>query len=372
MNNCKILVVEDELIVAKNLENKLKKLGYEVVAMIPSGEEAIQKAIEEKPDLILMDIMLQGEMDGIETAEYIWTNYHIPVIYLTANADTSTLNRAKNTGSFGYLIKPFKEKELNANIELARLKHLEQEKLRQELAISQELRKKAEELSELRSRYMSITSHEFRNPLTSIIMSADLLEMYNDKWSEDKKKKHLQRIQKAVKNMNSLLEDVLTLGRMESGKLSFQPTRLNLVKLCEQILDELQIAELMPQPIVFAINGETQDAYIDEKLLRHILVNLLSNAIKYSPQGGRVDFTLNFDENWVVFQIRDRGIGIPPEDLQKLFETFHRAGNVGEIPGTGLGLSIVKSCVDLHQGDIYVESKVGEGTKFTVKLPISC
>ena len=372
MNSIKIMVVEDELIVAKNIESKLKKLGYQVVSMITSGEEAIEKAAEEKPNLILMDIMLQGEMDGIEAAEYIWNNYRIPVIYLTANADVSTLNRAKNTGSFGYVIKPFKEKELHANIEMALSKNQEEEKIRQELAITEELRKKAEELSELRSRYMSIASHEFRTPLTGIMMSIGLLDRYSEKWSEDKKKQHLHRIENAAKNMNSLLEDVLTLGRTESGKLSFQTNQVDLIKFCEELLEELPPGDPTQQRIVFTHSGEAKDAYMDQKLLRHILINLLSNAIKYSPQGGFVDFNLKFEENWAVFQIRDRGIGIPPQDLEKLFESFHRAANVGEIPGTGLGLSIVKNCVDLHHGEIYAESEVGHGTKFTVKLPLDC
>lgn len=370
MVGIKIMVVEDELIVAKNIESKLKKLGYEVISMITSGEEAIEKAAAEKPDLILMDIMLQGELDGIEAAEYIWANYQIPIIYLTANADTGTLNRAKNTGSFGYVIKPFKEKELHANIEMALAKNQEQKQMIKQVKSAEELQKKAEEISELRARYMSIASHEFRTPLTGIIMSVGLLERYSEKWSEEKKKQHLQRIENAAKNMNVLLEDVLTLGRTESGKLSFQPERINLVNFCNLLLEELQLGELTQQRIVFTNSGEFKDGYMDRKLLRHILTNLLSNAIKYSPQGSLVDFNLNFEENWAVFQIRDRGIGIPPTDLQKLFESFHRAANVGEIPGTGLGLSIVKNCVDLHQGQIYAESEVGQGTIFTVKLPL--
>ena len=370
MEKTKIMIVEDELIVAKSLSGQLKRLGYEVAAIVASGEEAIEIAASARPELILMDIMLQGEIDGIQAAEKIWNSCHIPVIYLTANADISTLERAKISGSFGYILKPFKNKELQAAIEIALGKYKEQQKEREELLLSEELRKKAEELSELKNRYMSIASHEFRNPLASILGSSELLEHYSHKWPEEKKSKHLHRIQAAVQRMNRLLEDILTLGRSESAEIAFEPTALDLLQFCRALIDDLPSSNGSVERIVFINRGDCTKACMDEKLLRHILSNLLSNALKYSPDGGSVHFSLDCQDGLARFEVRDRGIGIPEKDLEKLFATFHRCSNVGHIPGTGLGLAIVKSFVELHGGNITVDSEVGAGTTFTATLPL--
>ncbi len=243
---------------------------------------------------------------------------------------------------------------------------------------------KEKELTELKSRFISMTSHEFRTPLTTILSSAELLERYSYKWTEEKKLTHLHRIQKSVKYMAKLLDDVLIIGKAEAGKLEFNPVPLDLGNFCRSLVEELQLNNTNQYQLVFTTQGIGEQGIrevdhpplpaklpcMDEKLLRQILQNLLSNAIKYSPEGGTVEFTLQSLDELAVFQIRDRGIGIPTEDQQLLFETFHRATNVGTIPGTGLGLAIVKNCVDIHQGQIAVESEIGVGTTFIVTLPM--
>lgn len=277
---------------------------------------------------------------------------------------------------------------------------------------------KEKELTELKSRFISMTSHEFRTPLTTIHSSAELLEHYSYKWTEERKLTHLYRIQSSVKHMTKLLNDVLILGKAEADKIELKLVPLNLEYFCHNLVEELQLNDNSQHKIIFTCgwrlgtdqrkvgkgknragmhltsapmeNSSTQvhqekgtlapglhpakltppQSYMDEKLLRQILENLLSNAIKYSSSGSPVEFTLSYLETQVVFQIRDRGIGIPIEDQQRLFETFHRATNVGTIAGTGLGLAIVKKCVDVHQGQIAVESEIGVGTTFTVTLPI--
>lgn len=226
------------------------------------------------------------------------------------------------------------------------------------------------ELSELRSGFVSLVSHEFRTPLTTIQSSAELLERYNNKLSDEKKQNHYRRIQHAVQRMTQLLEDVLTIGKAEAGKLNFTPFPIDLVTFCRDLVESLQMSTKPQHQLDFVVIGEARDAQMDEKLLSHILTNLLTNAIKYSPDGGKVQFDLVCDRTWVIFRIRDAGIGIPPEDLERLFESFGRASNVGAIPGTGLGLAIVKRCVDLHEGEITVESEVEVGTTFTVTLPL--
>lgn len=365
MNTVQILIVEDELLIAKGLARKLKSLGYTVVGIVSSGIAAIEKVAETNPDLVLMDIVIKGDMDGIETAAKIHEQYGTPVIYLTAYADDSTLERAESTGSYGYLLKPFKEREVHAAIRMA-LKRYEQEvQVKESLNLFQEL--EAE-----KTRLLSIASHDLKNPLTSIQMSTDLLAKYDSKLDEQKKLKHFQRIQSSINSMNQLLEDVLTLSKSSSGKLTFAPKLVNVVKLIQLLIDQLMVQVNDQHKLELRTSGDLDDPImLDDKLLGHILANLLSNAIKYSPDGGVINFDVIRQENQIIFRIKDAGIGLPPEYKQKLFQAFERGSNVGNIKGTGLGLSIVKQAVDLHGGEITVDSELGQGTTFTVILPIT-
>lgn len=236
---------------------------------------------------------------------------------------------------------------------------------------------KEKELNELKSHFVSMVSHEFGNPLNTVIMSAELLEHYSEKATTQEKIEYLHHIRAAAKQMSQLLKDVLLIGRAEAGKIDFTPTPIDLIKFCGDVVEQIKLSAGGKRTINFvydvaiASELEAQLPLMDEKLLRHIITNLLSNAIKYSPQGGSVYFNLNCLNEEAIFQIKDEGIGIPSDDLKKLFETFHRATNVGKIPGTGLGLAIVKQSVEVHGGRIAVESEVGVGTTFTVTIPLN-
>lgn len=226
------------------------------------------------------------------------------------------------------------------------------------------------ELRELKSCFVSMASHEFRTPLTTIVSSTELLEIYGQKWTEEKKQKHYQRIESAVNRMTSLLDDVLLFSKVEAGKLEFNPQPLALKNFCSDLVEELQLGIGVNHKLTFVYSGSCHNACMDEKLLMHIFGNLLSNAIKYSPQDTTILFGCYCREEEVLFEVKDEGIGIPTEDQERLFESFHRAKNVGNIPGTGLGLAIVRKSVDLHGGRIIVESEPGVGTTFKVILPL--
>ncbi|MEC4986182.1 MAG: PAS domain S-box protein [Oscillatoria sp. PMC 1068.18] len=230
---------------------------------------------------------------------------------------------------------------------------------------------KEKELSELKSKVISITSHEFRTPLTTILSSTELLENYRQQWNEAKKLKHIQRIKMMVNQMTRVLDDLLLLGKNEAGKLRFTPQPLDLVSFCYQTIEALRLSIGSRHLLDFSFEQKREPTLIDERLLRYILSNLFANAIKYSPEGSTINFELGCQDNWVVLRVQDRGIGIPQQDLDRLFDSFHRAGNVGDIEGSGLGLAIAKTCVDLHQGKIAVESQVGVGTTVTVSLPLN-
>jgi PAS domain S-box-containing protein len=226
------------------------------------------------------------------------------------------------------------------------------------------------ELRELKSRFISMASHEFRTPMTSILSSTELLEHYSNRWAEDKKLKHYHRIKDSIKRMTELLNDVLLVSKAESGKLEFNPKPLALQKFCSDLVEEIQLGIAEKHKIDFIFSEQGTNPFLDEKLLLHILTNLLTNAIKYSPQGTTVRFGCYCQDEEIIFEIQDKGIGIPPEDQPRLFESFHRCNNVGTIPGTGLGLAIVKNAVELQGGRITFNSEVGVGTTFRVTLPL--
>lgn len=243
-----------------------------------------------------------------------------------------------------------------------------------------EIRKVAErerELSQLRANFVSLVSHEFRTPLTTILTSDQMLVRYGDRLSQDKIASHHQRIQSSISQMTQLLDDLLIIGQTEEGNFQLNLQPLDLVAFCRNLVEEMQIivnsrhlGHSHQHPIIFTCSGECNNAQIDEKLLRRVLTNLLSNAFKYSSDGGPIQFDLVCSQTEAVFRIQDQGIGIPEQDLPRLFESFTRCSNVGSIQGTGLGLAIVKKALDLQGGQITLESVVGVGTTFTVTLPL--
>lgn len=227
------------------------------------------------------------------------------------------------------------------------------------------------QFSELRERFVSMLSHEFRTPLNVISFSADLLKRHFHQWTEEKNRSYLDLIQLAVQQISELLDEILLYRQAESGKLVCEPRSIHLDRFCVDIVAQMQLTTGNQKSVNFASHGNCQNAYLDPKLLQYILNNLLSNAIKYSSPGSTVTFELHCQSQEAIFLIKDPGIGIPVVDRQQIFEPFYRGSNVDNIPGTGLGLAIVKTLVDLHLGEIFVESVVGIGTTFTVKLPIT-
>lgn len=248
---------------------------------------------------------------------------------------------------------------------------LENAYLYEDLQQSQAREQAEREINELKSRFISMTSHEFRTPLTAILGTTELIKHYGQDWGTKKQHTYLDRIQKNVKHMTGLLDDVLVLSKADVGKIEFTPKPLELVTFCSNLVEEFQLNTKRDQHIEFEVQGSPPHSYADEKILRQILSNLLSNAIKYSPENTVVQFDVSFAEDEVTFFVQDQGIGIPEADQQHLFESFHRATNVGQIQGTGLGLAIVQKSVELHRGTITFDSVAEQGTTFIVKLPIT-
>jgi PAS domain S-box-containing protein len=234
---------------------------------------------------------------------------------------------------------------------------------------------KERELNELRARFVTTVSHEFRTPLTVIVSSTELVQNYEHKMTQEKKHQHFRKIQAASRHITHLLDEILFISNASSGELQFNPAPIDLEQFCRSLLADIQLADIQSASScshTLHLSYQIPQALVclDEKLLRYILTNLLSNAIKYSPQAQDVNFEITCDAQTAIFSVQDQGIGIPMADQLHLFEAFHRAKNASNIPGVGLGLSIVKSCVDLHGGRITVESNPEIGTKFMVMLPL--
>ena len=230
---------------------------------------------------------------------------------------------------------------------------------------------KEKQLSELKTRFVTTTSHEFRTPLSTILSSTELLEHYSQQWPEEKKTQHFRRIQTAVQRMTELLNDILTFERSEAAKEEFRPVMLDLESFCQDLVSEMQLGAGQRHNLSFTSHNRPFDCYLDPKLLHQILGNLLSNAIKYSPLDSNIELALTYQPDKLIFTLKDQGIGIPITDQPQLFTAFHRGGNVGSISGTGLGLAIVKKGVELHQGEISFKSFQGSGTTFNVILPVT-
>jgi PAS domain S-box-containing protein len=289
-----------------------------------------------------------GAIGHIRQKECRWRNRRGELFTILLSAETITLDRTPHVLLFAEDISQRKQAEVET------LKALAREK----------------ELSQLKSNFVSMVSHEFRTPLGIIQSSAELLRDFYQKMQADERDEQLESIARNTRRMAGMMEGVLVLSRLDAGKLEFQPTVLDLKAFCRRVIDEVLSATNRRCLIELSLTSIPSEAEADERLLSHIFTNLLSNAVKYSEPGATVDFAVARDGQDAVCAVRDRGIGISENDQQQLFKAFHRGGNVGTRPGTGLGLLLVKRCVQLHGGSVQVKSKIGEGTTAIVKLSV--
>jgi PAS domain S-box-containing protein len=242
-----------------------------------------------------------------------------------------------------------------------------------ELIKQKELTKALEkemELNELKSRFVAMASHEFRTPLSTILSSVALVEKYNEPSQQEDKIRHINRIRSTVKNLTNILNDFLSLDKLEDGLVRVNSSSFRLDKFCAEVVEEIRVVAKPGQQINYLYAAKARDVNMDQNLLRNILNNLLNNAIKYSPEKSLIDFTISDTEMDLIITVKDCGMGIPEEDRPFMFDRFFRAKNASNIQGTGLGLNIVKRYIDLMGGAIDFESEQNKGTTFTVKLPL--
>ena len=340
-----ILRLSDEKYVLAN-DAYLNWLGYPREEVL--GRTCVELGLWENPgerDLVLNDMRTVG---SIRQRECRWKNRRGERFTILLSAETIKLNDTPHLLSMALDITQRKRAEEEL------LKTLEREK----------------ELSQLKSNFVSMVSHEFRTPLGVIQSSAELLRDFYQKMPSGEREEQLESITRNTRRMADMMEEILVLSRLDAGKLDFQPAALDLNAFCRRVLDEVLSATNRRCHIELLLSPVPAQAQVDERLLGHIFTNLLSNAVKYSEPGTTVRFAVERDGLDAVCTVRDQGIGISEEDQQYLFKAFHRGSNVGTRPGTGLGLLLVKRCADLHGGKLQLESKMGEGTTVTVRLPV--
>jgi two-component system sensor histidine kinase/response regulator len=367
----KILVIEDETILREEVAEWLTLEGYETITA-ENGMAGLEAAFRLRPDLIVCDITMPL-LDGYGVLLELNTNpatADIPFIFVTARAAHEDMRRGMDLGADDYLTKPFSRLELLNAVQTRLEKRLIQQQQRQtEVDQWQQAFEQEREQRLLKAKLVAMFSHDFRNPLSSILTSTSLLRDYAGRMDEERRLNHFNRIEGSVRQLLQMLDDMLVVAQMDSGKLTFTPEPLQIQAFIQQMTEEFQMIHSDTYRLYFE-SRVAHTVMADPRLLRQIATNLISNAIKYSPQGSEVRILLDSvdGERWMLV-VQDQGIGIPEEDQWLLFEAFQRASNVGLVQGTGLGLAIVKQAAELHGGTVYLESEVGVGTRVSVVMP---
>ena len=243
------------------------------------------------------------------------------------------------------------------------------EKLEQSQTELSEALDKEKQLNEIKSRFVSMASHEFRTPLSTVLSSASLLSTYVEKADYEKCNRHIDKIKSAVKHLNDILEDFLSLGKLDEGKVTANLSEFDLNEFIHESIDEMKGLLKTGQAFDSNYKGESM-VTSDKKLLKNILINLITNAIKFSEQNKKISIETTVDDKYANISVTDRGIGISPQDQQHLFSSFFRGFNATNIAGTGLGLHIVKRYIDLLNGNVNLKSELGVGTTVSISFPV--
>lgn len=398
---------EEDYLITRDIIEAINHKRF-TVDWIDNYEAGIKIMGQKMHDIYLVDYRL-GAHTGLDVLQYaVDMDIQSPVILLTGQEDFEIDQLATLKGAADYLVKSeltpdrlersmryslmqnnnlMKIRQLNQDLEArvaARtdalamaVKNLEKQ-IRDNKAKEIQLRKSEEELrkalakeqevNELKSRFVSMASHEFRTPLATILSSISLIEKYEAPEYAERRAKHINRVRSNVHALNSILDDFLSLSKLEEGKVNLHMEFVKLEEMLTDLQEEMSLQARPGQKIVLDYEGDEEYIWVDGHLVRNSLNNLLSNAIKYSENNTTITIIGRVKGDEISISVRDEGLGIPLEEQEHLFERFFRARNVTHIKGTGLGLSIVKRYVDMLEGKITFESVPGQGTTFSIHL----
>lgn len=377
MNSATLLLAEDQAAVTTDLGARLAHNGYKVCGIAASGEEALALARLHRPRLALMDIGIRGEMNSIQTAEILRHELDVPVIFLSAHSDEATLQLAKLTFPYGFLVKPFGERELQLSIEAALHKHECERQLaaahleirRLNASIEQGVSERTAELEAALTEiegFVHAVAHHLRSPLRAMEGYSHLLLTRYAANLPDPALRFPGVIASSAKHMARLVDDLLSFVNLRQQTLS--PTRVDVAAAAREVMGELMAAE--PGRLVDAHIEELPDCQADPALLRRLLVALLSNALKFSRDRQPAVITVGAQLNQHVYFVRDNGIGFDPRYADKLFKLFSQLNLPEAYEGTGAGLAMALRIAERMGGRIWVESSPGCGATFFFNLPV--
>lgn len=367
-----ILFIEDEKMLRDEVAEWLMFEGYEVLTAA-DGVEGANLAMMHQPDLIICDIMMPN-MDGYGVMLHVRANsltQLTPFIFTTAKASHDDIRYGMTMGADDYITKPYFRDELLAAVSRQLEKKEAQHAARTEEVESWKIAFEHEhQLRLLKAKMIAMFSQDFRTPLTTIMASISIVRDYADRLDDASRRKHLDRAEALTHELMQMLDDLFFLAQMDANTLNFKLEPVYVGHFIGQLVDELQAGYGETHTLKYH-NRFSDLIMTDPRLLRQITSNLISNAIKFSPPGSSVEITIeNRGGRNYALSVQDKGIGIPPEDQQRLFSAFERGSNVKDKPGAGLGLAIVQAAVDLLEGSVHLDSHPGIGTTMTVVLPI--
>jgi signal transduction histidine kinase len=348
-----VLIVEDESIVAMELEEQVKGLECGVMGPVSTAAAALRLCEANVPDLVLMDIRIQGAQDGVEAAQALRRRFNVPVIYLTALADGITIERAKLTEPAGYLLKPVRADELKAAVEIAFYKS-EMESI----------------LERQRAEFVSMLAHDIRSPLQAVLGFADLLADDLKESGLTDAGELLRRMRESLSHTTDVINNLLALINFEFGRVELAMTRLSVNDAIRKVKDRYA-REASRRDLILEtrLASDLPSVEADQLILERIFANLLVNALKFTPAGGRVTLSSEARGSYAVASVTNTGPVIASDDIPHLFERGWRGAADADKEGSGLGLYIVKTLVEMLGGKVEVESTMRSGTCFSVFLP---
>ncbi len=382
---------EEDFIITRDVLHEIPRRKY-IIDWVPAYDEALLKIRAGEYQVYLVDYRL-GAKNGLDLIRAaLESGCTAPLILLTGQNDPEVDEQAMRAGAADYLVKgTISSRQLESSVRYSiehaknmneiRLLNAELEKrvkdrtmileeaLMEIESSRKELQKalvKEKELNDLKSRFVSMASHEFRTPLATILSSLSLVSKYTGQQNEEKRNKHIERIKSSVHNLTEILNDFLSIGKLEEGKTESSPVLFDIKEFASESVQEMQAVAKQGQQIQYSHTGSRKQVCLDKKLLKNIIINLLSNAIKFSAENKNIRLSTATGNMETALIVSDEGVGISKEDQEHLFERFFRGQNVTNIQGTGLGLNIVSKYTELMNGKIEFESELGKGTKISI------